>query len=135
MQKLLEDPPRKKNAIFQMRTLWKLKRTEEQNYRRMTPPRRFKIQSHLLAMERNKKENYKRTTPFRRSPKYQTIFLGLCYSCNNFGHKAINFKAYEKNIDNYEGHSRINHLKNPHDVFNINYNNFGSLNDEVESYK
>jgi hypothetical protein len=69
-------------------------------------------------MERNQKENYKRTTPFRRSLRYQTIFLGLCYSCNNFGHKAINFKAYEKNIDNYEGHSRINHLRKSHDVFN-----------------
>jgi hypothetical protein len=86
-------------------------------------------------MERNKKENYKRTTPFRRSLRYQTIFLGLCYSCNNFGHKDINCKAYAKNRDNYEGHSRINHLKKPHDVFNINYNNFGSLNDEVECYK
>jgi hypothetical protein len=86
-------------------------------------------------MERNKKENYKRTTPFRRSLRYQTIFLGLCYSCNNFGHKAINCKAYAKNRDNYEGHSRINHLRKSHDVFNKNYNSFGSLNDEVECYK
>jgi hypothetical protein len=39
-------------------------------------------------MKRNQKENYKRTTPFRRSLRYQSIFIGLCYSCNNFGNKA-----------------------------------------------
>ena len=26
----------------------------------------------------------------------QKIFLGHCYSCNNFGHKALKCKAYEK---------------------------------------
>jgi hypothetical protein len=24
------------------------------------------------------------------------IFLVVCYSCNSFGHKAINFRAYAK---------------------------------------
>ena len=28
--------------------------------------------------------------------KYQQIFLGHCYSCNKFGHKALNCRAYEK---------------------------------------
>ena len=27
---------------------------------------------------------------------YQGIFFGHCYSSNNFGHKAINCRAYEK---------------------------------------
>ena len=27
---------------------------------------------------------------------YQQIFFGHCYPCNNFGHKALNGKAYEK---------------------------------------
>jgi hypothetical protein len=86
-------------------------------------------------MERNQEENYRRTTHFRRSLGYQTIFLGLCYSYNNFGHKDIKCKSYPKNRDKYEFQSRINHLRNPHEVFNINYNSFGSLNDEVECYK
>jgi hypothetical protein len=74
----------------------------------------------------------------RRSPtlRYQTIFLGLCYSCNNFGHKAINCRAYAKNRSNYEGYSRMNnYLRKPHEAYNINYNSFGSLNNEVECYK
>ena len=28
--------------------------------------------------------------------RYQQIFLGHCYSCNNFGHKALNCGAYGK---------------------------------------
>ena len=28
--------------------------------------------------------------------RYQQIFFGHCYSCNNFGHKALNCKSYEK---------------------------------------
>ena len=42
--------------------------------------------------------DFRRTTPTGRppTPGYQNIFLGSCYSCNNFGHKAINCRAYEK---------------------------------------
>ena len=29
--------------------------------------------------------------PIRR---YQIFFFGLCYSCNNYGHKAIDCRAY-----------------------------------------
>ena len=28
--------------------------------------------------------------------RYQQIFLGHCYLCNNFGHKSLNCKAYGK---------------------------------------
>jgi hypothetical protein len=66
---------------------------------------------------------------------YQTIFLRSRYCCNNFGHKAINCKAYAKNKRKYEGHPRINHLRKPHEAYNKNYNNFGSLKDKVECYK
>jgi hypothetical protein len=39
-----------------------------------------------------------RITPTIRPPtlRYQNIFLALCYSCNNFGHKSINCRAYAK---------------------------------------
>jgi len=29
-------------------------------------------------------------------PRYQNTFLGICYSCNNFGHKAIDCRSYDK---------------------------------------
>ena len=32
----------------------------------------------------------------KRPNRYQEIFLGHCYSCNNFGHKAINCRSYGK---------------------------------------
>ena len=33
----------------------------------------------------------KKQAPVRRPPmpKYQGFFSGLCYACNNYGHKAI----------------------------------------------
>ena len=27
-------------------------------------------------------------------PRYDNLFLGLCYACNNYGHKAIDCRAY-----------------------------------------
>ena len=27
-------------------------------------------------------------------PRYQSIFLGLCYACNNYGHTDVDYKAY-----------------------------------------
>jgi hypothetical protein len=88
-------------------------------------------------MERTREEDYIRVAPLKRYPtlKYQTIFLGLCYSCNNFGHKDINYRSYAKNRRNYEGYSRNNYHKKLHEAYNINYNKFGSLNNELECYK
>ena len=41
-------------------------------------------------------DDFKRSAPARRPPipKYQFFFFGLCYSCNNYGHKAIYCRAY-----------------------------------------
>jgi hypothetical protein len=39
-------------------------------------------------------------SPFQRrpsAPRYQSLFPGYCFSCNNFGHKAIDCKAYARN--------------------------------------
>ena len=40
-------------------------------------------------------EVFIRAHPFIRSltTRYQTIFFGLCYACNNFGHEAPNCRA------------------------------------------
>ena len=88
-------------------------------------------------MERTREEDYIRVAPLKRYPtlKYQTIFLGLCYSCKIFGQKDIKCRAYDKNKIIYEGYSRKNYLKKPHEAYNINYNNFGSLNNVVKCYK
>ena len=51
--------------------------------------------------------------------RYQQIFLGHCYSCNNFGHKALDCKAYEK-VNDYQknfrktksSHQNSTHIKN-----------------------
>jgi hypothetical protein len=81
--------------------------------------------------------DFRRTTPTRRTPasRYQNIFLGLCYSCNNFGHKAINCRAYAKgrntsNLSSYENPKNNyegKYPRNPREVFYGNYNNFGAL--------
>jgi hypothetical protein len=81
-----------------------MERTQEEYYRRTAPPRRSITQNQQPSMEITQEEDYKIPTPFRISPtlRYQTIFLGLCYSCKNFEHKAIIYRAHAKNIRNYE---------------------------------
>jgi hypothetical protein len=78
------------------------------------------------------------STPQRRSltPKYQNFFLGHCYTCGNFGHKAINCRINERN--NYASYmngetSRYGNVRRP---VNINYNPFDKLMDQnIVCYK
>jgi hypothetical protein len=88
------------------------KKKQEEDNRGTTPPRRFKVQQPTIEIS-HAEEGFRRETPFRRasSPRYHTIFLGLCYSCNNFGHKVVNCRAYDKNRDGYESHSRMSDIK------------------------
>jgi hypothetical protein len=61
-------------------------------YYRDTPPsRRFKFKNQQQTDRPQEEEGFIRAPSFRRSstPRYQTIFFGLCYACNNFGHKAV----------------------------------------------
>jgi hypothetical protein len=99
-----------------------------------------------IRYERNHYEgNYKRidreprwTTPQRRSltTRYQNLFLGHCYTCENFGHKAINCRINERN--NYASYmngenSRYEKFCRP---FNRNYNPFDPLMDQnIVCYK
>jgi hypothetical protein len=86
-------------------------------------------------MERTQEEDYKRDAPPRRHPtlRHPTIFLGLCYSCNNFGHNGMNCRDYARN--NYGGYPKNNYLRKPHEGYNRNYNIFVQMNNEVECYK
>ena len=60
-----------------------------ENYKDTPPPRRFRFQNQRpMEIDRSQEEEgFIRAPPFRRSstPRYQTIFFGLCYACNNFG--------------------------------------------------
>jgi hypothetical protein len=112
------------------------KKTQEENHRGIGPPRIF-ITQNQKSKAYQEEEGFRRETPFRRSPTsmYQTIFLGLSYSCNNFGHKVAKYRAYAKNRSNYEVYSNKKYPRKKHETHNINHNSFGSLSNEVEFYK
>ena len=46
------------------------------------------------------------------------IFLGHCYSCNNFGHKSLNWRAYGKVLE-YKKKSSSNKPKGNHNPFTL----------------
>jgi hypothetical protein len=48
-------------------------------------------------------EEFITVPPFKiySTPRYQTMFFGLCYACNNFGHKAVNCRDNNRNKNNY----------------------------------
>jgi hypothetical protein len=78
------------------------------------------------------------TTSQRRSltPRYQNFFLGHCYTCKNFGHKAINCRINERNkyTRNMNGVNR--RYGNNRGFVNISYNSFYPLMDKnIVCYK
>jgi hypothetical protein len=77
-----------------------------------TPPlRKFRFQNQQKIDRPQEEEGFIRAHSFKRSstPRYQTIFLGLCYACNNFGHKFVNCRANNRNNKNFESHTqRVN---------------------------
>ena len=54
----------------------------------------------------------------KRPNRYLQIFLGHCYSCNNFGHKALNCRAYGK-VREYKKRSSSNKPKGNHNLFTL----------------
>jgi hypothetical protein len=74
-------------------------KTYKEYYRDTPPPRRFIFQNQRPTDRPREEEGFKRENPFRISstPRYQTIFFGLCYACNNFGHKDMNCKDNNRN--------------------------------------
>jgi hypothetical protein len=89
--------------------------------------------------------NYKRIdhepiwTTSQRSPltpRYQNFFLGHCYTCKIFVHKAINCRINERNTyaRNMNGVNR--RYGNNHGFFNRSYNSFSPLMDKnIACYK
>jgi len=77
---------------------------------------------------------------------YQNLFLGYFFSCNNFGHKSIEYRYYaisdhvrDRNRGSYNN-SKDDYVRkttrNFHGFHNINYNSFDHLLDyNIECYK
>jgi hypothetical protein len=109
----------------------------KEDYRDTPPPRRFIFQNQQQTDRPQEEEGFIRAPPFRRSstPRYQTVFFGLCYACNNFGHKDVNCRANNKNNNNSESHTQRGYSRRPSETQRISYNRFESLRIEVECYK
>jgi hypothetical protein len=109
----------------------------KEDYRDTPPPRRFRFQNQQPTDRPQEEEEFIRVPPFRRSstPRYQTIFFGLCYACNNFGHKAVNCRANNRNKNNFESHTQRGYPRRPSETQRRSYNRFESLSTEVECYK
>jgi hypothetical protein len=109
----------------------------KEDYRDTPPPRRFRFQNQQQTDRPQEEEGFIRAPPFRRSstPRYQTIFFGLCYACNNFGHKVVNCRANNRNSNNFESYTQRDYSRRPSDTQRRSYNRFESLSTEVECYK
>jgi hypothetical protein len=109
----------------------------KEDYRDTPPPRRFRFQNQQQTDRPQEEEGFIRAPPFRRSstPRYQTIFFGLCYACNNFGHKVVNCRANNRNNNNFESHTQRGYSRRPSETQRRSYNRFESLSTEVECYK
>lgn len=76
-------------------------------------------------------------------PKYQNFFSGLCYACNNYGHKAIECRTYiqykydwGRNIyENSKYQVEGNYNRRTQMAPNRNYNRFEALNHDIECYR
>jgi hypothetical protein len=98
------------------------------------------------SSHKNNKNEFRRVVPPQRpfTNRYQNLFLGYCFSCNNFGHKAIDCRAYarsdhvrDRNRGSYKTSKDdyvSNKTRSSHGFANINYNSFSPLLD-IECYK
>jgi hypothetical protein len=113
------------------------KKIYKEYYRDTPPPRRFRFQNQQHIDKTQEEEGFIRAPPFIRSSttRYQTIFFGVCYACNNFGHKAVNCRANNKNNNYLESHTQRGYSRRPSETQRRSYNRFESLSIEVECYK
>jgi hypothetical protein len=101
------------------------------------PPRRFIFQNQEQTYRPQEEEGFIRAPSFiiSSTPRYQTIFFGLCYACNNFGHKAMNCGPNKMNNNNFESHTQRGYSIRPSETKRISYNRFEPLSTGVECYK
>jgi hypothetical protein len=128
---------KEKNPKSYAETIKGNKKIYKEDYRDTPPPRRFRFQNQQQIDKPQEDEGFIREPPFRRSSttRYKTIFFGLCYACNNFGHKAVNCRAKNMNINYFERHTQRGYSRRPSETQRQSYNKFESLSIEVECYK
>ena len=87
----------------------------KEDYRDTPPLIRFIFQNQQQIDRPQEEERFIREPPFKISstPMYQTIFFFLCYACNSFGHKAVNCRANNRNIKNFEIHTQKGYPRRP----------------------
>jgi hypothetical protein len=109
------------------------KKIYKEDYRDTPPLRRFTFQNQQQIDKTQEEEGFIRAPPFRiySTTRYQNIFFGLCYACNNFGHKSINCRANNVSNNYFEIHTQ----RGPSETQIRSYNRFESLSTEVECYK
>jgi hypothetical protein len=79
-----------------------------------------------------KVKNDRKNTITRRNPPNKYLFIGYCYSCNNFGHKAVHCKAYGQ----YNNINVQRYKNNRYNTEKRNYNSFSPLqNFNIECQK
>jgi hypothetical protein len=101
----------------------------KEDYGDTPPSRRFRFQNQQQTDRPQEEEGFIREPYFIRSstPRYQTIFFGLCYACNNFGHKYVNCKANNRNNSNFESHTKRGYSRRPSETQRRSSNMFESL--------
>jgi hypothetical protein len=106
----------------------------KEDYRDTPPPRRFRFHNQQQIDRPQEEEGFIRAPPFiiSSTTRYQTIFFGLCYACNNFGHKAVNCRANNRNNNYFESHTQRGYSRRPSETQRRSYNRFESLSTEVE---
>ena len=95
---------------------------KEDNKKKMIPLKTV-TNKHKSILHTRVKDDKKNAIIRRNPPKY--LFIGYCYSCNNFGHKEVHCKAYgqynRRNVQRYKN--------NKYNTEKRNYNLFSTLQD------
>jgi hypothetical protein len=105
-------------------------------------------QQKIDSFHKNNKNEFRIVVPSRRpfTTQYQNLLLGYYFSCNKFGHKALDCRDYarsdhvrDRNRGSYntsENDYVINKTKISHGFVDRNYNSFSPLLDyNTEFYK
>ena len=119
--------------------------SSEENIQKAKMKEREEDESAKRMLPATHNNDLRRYAPSRSPPisRYQSFFSGLCYTCNNYGHKAIDCRAYARYINEW-GRNRYensryqveeNYIKKSQLAFDINYNRFGALNYDIECYR
>jgi hypothetical protein len=61
------------------------------------------------------------------TPNYVNFFYGICFYCNNFGHKVVDCRAYKRNVQ------KINAYVSPHNIECYKCHNYVHISQKCRS--